>query len=833
MRYILIFLLLYALPSQAQIISEKDKIIASYDSIRKVAPREKIYVHFDKKDYLSQDTIWFKAYLVNATLLSYSQVSGLIYTDIINTNGEVVQTLSLPTNMGLTWGAFALNENQYPPGKYTFRAYTNWMQNFGNANIYKKEITILAEELPKTEIVTSVTSAKKLQTSNNNSISAREIDIQFLPESGTWLAGINQKIAFKTIDKSGKGIEVSGEIFDSNQNLITSFKSNKLGMGTFLMFSNANEVYRAKINTESNSFTRSLPKSKQIGTSIKLENDLDQDSLSITVFSSLQNQPLTIIGQARGVLCFIASANADRQKTTIKVAKNIFPTGVAQIILMNNQKEVLNERNFFLNLNNQLRIKTSSKSLTYAIRDSIPLQITVADLDNKPVASSLSIAVTDDSQVNKDATNDENILTYFLLIADLKGEIEKPGYYFSIINQQTTTDLDALMLTQGWVSYDWDLNAKPIYKAEKEYNVSGRVTNIANKPVVNAKITMLGKNKSTIVMDALTNENGEFFFNQFPLIDSANFIIQALNSKGKSGTLGIEVNTFKRPAIPIAQPTNNNFEAQLDSTAIEQINTKKQVYQAALKSGIMLREVKITGKKIIKSSKNLNGAGMASQIITEENLAPIYKKTLFDVLQEKVKGFRVGNRRKVPTIDFFVNFDYARFVFDGIEIDYFYHPPEGFMDVNDYYNYVKFYLDYYNAEDIKGIEVLANGYSFRYKSRFQHPLDQATYTYFEITTKTGAGPFLKKSANMFLLKPVNYGSDKVFYSPKYASKTTSNTLPDYRSTIYWSPNVVTKLNGEATTSFYAGDKKGTYTVWIEGTDADGSFGFSTLKLTIK
>lgn len=817
-----------------QIIKEKATIIAKYDSVRNIAPREKIYVHFDKNTYLSQDTLWFKAYLVNATSLSYSQISGLIYTDIINANGEVVATLSLPTNMGLTWGAFALNQDQYPPGKYTFRAYTNWMQNFGDASIYKKEITILDQELAqsKTEIFASVTSAKKLQISSKNRISDSEIDIQFLPESGTWLSDINQKIAFKAIDKSGKGIEVSGEIFDSNQNLVTNFKSNKLGIGTFLMLAKAREGYRAKINIENSSFTKSLSRSKQIGTSVKLENNLGNDSLSITVFSTLENEPLTIIGQARGLLCFIASVKADQQKRTIKIAKNIFPIGVAQIILMNSKKEILNERSFFLNLNHQLQVKATSKSLTYGIRDSIPLQITVADLNNKPVAASLSIAVTDDSQVKKDANSDENILTYFLLTADLKGEIENPGYYFTSKTEQTANDLDALMLTQGWVSYDWDLNTKPTFKAEKEYNISGRITNIANKPVAKAKITLLGKNKSAIMMDTLTNENGEFVFNQLPLIDSANFIIQALNSKSKTGTLGIEVNTFKRPPITIAKQAHRAFEDQLDSTTIEQISAKKQVYQAGLKSGIILREIKITGKKTITGSKNLNGAGMASQIITEAELTPIDKKTLFEVLQEKVKGFRVGKRKKVETIDFFVNTDFARFIFDGIDIDYFYYPPEGILD-NDYYNYVKVYLDYYNAEDIKGIEVLSNGYSSKYKSLYKSPMDLNTYTFFEITTKTGAGPFLKKSANIHMLKPINYGSNKIFYSPKYSSKTSSNTLPDYRSTIYWNPNIITKSNGEANLSFFAGDKKGTYTVWIEGTDAGGSFAFKTLKITIK
>ncbi|TKC10737.1 hypothetical protein FA048_11235 [Pedobacter polaris] len=832
--YLVLFVLTFFQTASAQIINQRAKIIKEYDSIRKVAPREKLYIHFDKTTYLPQDTIWFKGYLVNATLNSYSQLSGLIYTEMINANGEVVETLSLPTALGLTWGAFALKEERYPPGNYIFRAYTNWIMNFGDTYIFKKEIKILSVDapIPIKVVKGQITTEKKPSTPTTNKSSKSEIDIQFLPESGSWLADLQQKMAFKAIDKAGKGIEVKGEILDSRRNKITSFKSNSRGMGYFTMVPQSTEVYTAVV-ADNFSFTKVRPKPQLNGTTIQLGNTNKSDSLSITLISTLQNQPLTLVGQARGVLCFIAHINANVQRKTIKVSKNIFPTGVAQIVLMNDKKQVLNERNFFLNFNDQLQVKTSSKVLTYGVRDSIPIQINVTDITGKPVAASFSMVVTDDNQVTKDTLNDENILTYLLMTADLKGEIEKPGYYFNQKNEQTFNDLDALMLTQGWVSYNWNLSKKPIFKAEKEYTISGKVTNIMNKPSTNAKITMLGKNKPTVIMDTLTNQNGEFVFDKLPLLDSSSFIIQALNAKGKTGTLGIEVNTFERPSINIAKKNIDEENEIVDSIAVERIATKNQVYQAALKNGILLREVKITGKKVIRGSKNLNGAGMASQILTEESLAPIYKKTLLQALQEKVKGFREGTRRKSNIRDFFVNSDQAKFIFDGIEIDFFYSPSGSSGNSQEYYDYVKAYLDYYNAEDIRGIEVLSDGYSFKYKSEFMHPMDERMYSFIEITTKTGAGPFLKKSANIYLLKPINYGSNKMFYSPRYTSATKTDKYPDYRSTIYWNPNILTNTTGEAHISFFSADKKGTYTVWLEGTDTEGNLGFSTLKLTIK
>jgi hypothetical protein len=838
-RYLLLLFYLFLLTSlsefsYAQTNDLNSKIINEYDKIREIAPREKLYIHFDKSIYLPVDTIWFKGYLVNTTLNNSSAISSLIYTELINSAGEVVQTLALPTILGLTWGAFPLKEETYPPGIYTFRAYTNWMQNFGDTYIFKKEIKILNLDADQQALSQSGknTSKRNIPNQLTNTRNKQEIDIQFLPEGGSWIADLPQKMAFKAIDKSGKGIQINGEIFDSKQNKVTDFKSNSLGMGYFSMFPKLEESYTANVNFKNGPLTKNLPKATAKGTIIALRSSKKSDSLIITIASNLLDQPLTLIGQSRGVICFTANINANDARRTVKIAKDIFPTGVSQILLMDDKRQILNERNFFLNLNDELKINMSSSSYTYNIRDSITLHIKALDFLNKPVEASFSIAVTDDNQVLKDSLIENNILSYLLMTSDLKGEVENPGYYFQNQNDEVYNDLDVLMLTQGWVSYNWDMNKKPIFKAEKEYTISGRITNIMNKPSPDAKIILLGKNKTTMMLDTLTNQNGEFVFDQLPPMDSASFVIQALNAKGKKGTLGIVVNEFARPPIIIPKKINIDNSESIDSIATQQIDSKNEVYKEALKSGISLREVKITGKKVIRNSKNLNGAGEASQTLTEENLSQIPKKSLWDALTEKVKGFREGVRKKSMIRDYFVNGDLARFIFDGIEIDFFYSPT-GSPGGDEYYHFVKGFLDYYNAEDIRGIEVMSNGYSFRYKNEFMEPMDDKTYSFIEITTKTGAGPFLKKSANMYLIKPVNYGSNKVFYSPKYNSTNKNEKLPDYRSTIYWNPNVLTNVNGEVDVSFFSADKKGTYTVWVEGIDTKGGLGLRRIKLTIK
>lgn len=830
-------LLAFLLFCSTLIFAQQQPIIKIYDSIRNNLPREKLYVHFDKSNYTATDTIWFKAYLVNGTLNTPSSTSGVIYTEIIDENNDVIQTLALPTISGLTWGAFALNERQFKTGTYTFRAYTNWMQNFGSSHFFQKQFKVFsltagAIETSNISTIKSPLASNQTNTSNNRNSA---IDLQFLPEGGNLTVGPSQKIAFKALNANGKGISLNGEILDSKNNVVAKFASNPKGMGTFFLNAIANEKYTARIATLA-SPNVALPNIKEVSTALKVANNYNSDSIAIYVGSKLNNTPSTVVGQSRGVVCFVATLPTNTTNKTIRVAKSIFPTGVCQILILDAQRKVLNERNFFINHLDDAKIEISADKQVYKNRDSVKLRVRASSFDKKPAQMSLSMAITDDSQVTKDSLNEANILSYLLLTSDLQGEIENPGSYFKNYDEQTHNDLEALMLTQGWVNYEWDLSKKTLFKAEKEFTLSGKITNLTNTPIANAKVTMVGQNKGFTLIDTVANEKGEFVFDQLPVMDSASFIVQALNTKGRKGTLGIEVDEFKRPAIDVVKRKNIVFDTTFDCVANILVSTQNEALNKRYASGNLLREVTITGKRVIPGSKNLNGPGEADQTLTEEDLNKVPKLTLYDLLLKKVTGFRPGVRRGSSIRDFFINSEPVRFVIDGMELDFFYDSADASAatKMNDYNNFIRTTLDYYNAEDIKGVEVMAFfNKSMLYRSRFvRNWLDQTQYAYIEITTKSGHGPFLKKAANIYKYKPMNYGNRKVFYSPKYTAENDDKT-PDFRSTIYWNPNIITDEKGETSVSFFTSDKKGTYTIWLEGADLEGNFGVKTMKIEVK
>ncbi|WP_443939197.1 hypothetical protein [Pedobacter sp. MW01-1-1] len=775
---------------------------------------EKIYIQTDRSIYVFPDTIWFKACLVNAETNTPSEVSGLVYVQMVNNAGDVVQTLCLPTAGGVAWSGFDLNNWKYRPGTYTLIAYTNWMRNFGEATFFKKQITILDGADAEQAILDTAT--KNTTVSSSSIISSQknktDPDIQFLIEGGTWLTGKPQLIAFKAIGSNGIGLAISGEIVDSRKQRVAKFQSNSKGMGVFTLTAQEGENYTAQIKTKTENYTQKLPVAITDGTALQLLHSFSSDTISIFVYSELKNQILTLSGEARGKKYFITHILANKKEREVHIAKNIFPPGVCKVKLQDATGKILNERAFFIHTKDKLQIDIKADKPFYTTRENIVLNLDIHDIIGQVTTGSFAMVVTDDGQVEKDS-NECNILTYLLLTSDIKGEIENPSYYFETANETAYNDLDVLLLTQGWTSYSSNIAKEPQFKPEKEFTVSGKITNVMNKPLVNAQLSLMSFRKGFVMLQAKTNEQGEFTFRDFPVLDSASFLLKAVNVKGKTGTLGINLAPFGNlNTFPKLKQNQVRDTLPITDTIVKKMLMVKQQEYRATNGAKVLKEVTIVGKKTVGGSKNRNGAGNADIVLNEEDMAKTPKKTLMDLIKEKAEKFYI-NYRGLDGLYTFNNKTLSVYI-DGVNI---YTLNRGGWKYIDLMNYI---LEAYSAEDIRGIEIMT---SWKYSKNV---------AYVEVTTKTGLGPYLPNQAFMITFRPPNYGNYKSFYNPRYTVANKNNTSQDFRSTIYWNPHIQPNQQGKAKVSFFSSDRKGSYTIWIEGTDLQGSFGMKAFKVKI-
>ena len=712
-----------------------------------------------------------------------------------------------------------------------------------------KHLTLLTEELNNSEMNQKLVISIPLNRPEN-------MDLQFMPEGGNLVESLPSHIAFKAIDEDGKATEVQGSIYDSKQQAIAIFKSEHKGMGTFDLVPQHGENYTAKIAFPDGLIkTFNLPVVKSAGTGLKVREISRADSLAISISSTEESGSYYLIGQSRGVICYGAVINLNKNVARIKIPDTFFPTGITRFTLFNPAIQPLNERIIFINHQDNLHIDVSTSIKTlYNRSDSLALQFHVKDKDGNPVKGNFSFSITDNSQVKIDSINAGNIISNLLLTSDLKGEIDDPGYYFqSDPDGKIKQQLDNLMLTQGWVGYDWKDIISPLklpaYTAEQEFDIKGKVTRLSKKPIVNTHVTMLSK-KPSFVLDTVTDKNGGFIFKNIMLADTPAYILQTRNKNGKSLNVDIEVDEFKPPVFTGNVQSIVPWYVNNDSTIMNYVknNIKIKEQERSKGSGRVLKEVVISAKKIVKGSQNPNGPGNADIVIDEKDLEKAGKKTFLQLLQERVPGFKQGyfdmDERPFYTPEkviedrilyafvtdgeqilrsqnwYFINGKAIKFIIDGIplyKIFPIYLPA--FNNITDY-------LQSHSAEDIKGIEVNSSAkYGSRYvPMQYAETIHTFDVAFVEITTRSGHGPAISNTPGLYLYRPIPFSFPRKFYSPKYTVKDRTTGAKDYRSTMLWEPNLVTDKDGNATISFYTADKKGAYTITIEGTDFNGNIG---------
>jgi hypothetical protein len=95
-------------------------------------------------------------------------------------------------------------------------------------------------------------------------------------------------------------------------------------------------------------------------------------------------------------------------------------------------------------------------------------------------------------------------------------------------------------------------------------------------------------------------------------------------------------------------------------------------------------------------------------------------------------------------------------------------------------------------------------------------------------------PSIISDLNAVILGYEGLQYQREFYSPIYESQEQqSSRMPDFRSVLYWSPNIQTDSQGKAEINFFTSDMKGKYIVVMQGIDAQGRVGENLVSFEVK
>lgn len=855
---VLLGVLLYFSSLSAQ--TMQDTIIANFSLMERI-PKEKLYLHLDKPFYGAGEKIWFKGYLVNATTHQDNSQSNFIITELINRSDSIVERKKIRRDSLGFHNAFTLPAT-LPAGDYYLRGYSNWMLNedpdfFFSRNIkignsidntivssieYQQEddthYTAKIKFTSNVQAVFENTTIKylylengkiknkgKKKTDENGWISislpdlkspaARRIevefddpqyiykrtfhlpvftndfDVKFFPEGGALLSIPHQNVAFKAQGADGFSKEVEGFLFNSKGDTLTNFRSEHNGMGIFTMNPVDNETYYVTVRTNDSITKRfDLPVIEPKGISIAMSHYKQEIRYEIQKTEATEwPQKLFLLAHTRGKLAILQPINPKR--TFGKMNDSLFTEGITYFMLIDEQGNALSERLIFVPDHKPNQWQITADQPTYGKREKVSLQIAAKDNEGNPVEGTFSVSITDRKSIQPDSLAD-NILSNLLLTSDLKGYVEDPAYYFLNQDARTLRSIDYLMMTHGWRRHKMEnvlrtpsLNFTNYI--EKGQTISGRIMGFFGANVKKGPICVLAP-KYNIIATTETDEKGQFIVNT-SFRDSTTFLVQARTKKGFAG-VDILMDPPQYPVATHKAPYLNGAATFMEDYLM---NTRDQYYMEGGMRVYNLKEVTVTAKRERPSSKSIYTGGINTYTVEEDRLQG-YGQTAFDAAS-RLPSVTITNGSEIHIRN---NSEPAIIVIDDIVYE----------DASDILKDIQ-------VSDMSSISLLRGADAVILGPR-------ASGGAVVITLKDPRNLPARPAQGIITYTPLGYSESVEFYHPTYDTPEKKNAQrSDFRSTVYWNPELRLDAEGKATIEYYTPDSTAPEDIIIEGVDKNG------------
>ncbi len=758
--------------------------------------QEKIHIHFDKSIYNKGETIWFKAYvLAGSDLSNYSKN---FYVDWFDDQGKLLSHTTAPVFESSARGQFVVPE-KYAGKLVHAKAYTNWMLNFDTAFLYNKDLRVdqSANNNVKMPVVKSVTT------------------VQFLPESGDLVGGINQRIAFLATNQFGIPTAISGAVKNSKNELVDSFATDHDGMGTFSIDVNVKESYNA-IWTEPNgtSHTTAIPITRPAGATIQVQ-PLRSKVLFVIKRSADAGdnfKTLNAIAHMNQHEVYKSRINLSVKTSGVgEIPTKDLPTGILQITLFDANWVPVAERVVYVN-NNDYEFFPDVRVLEKALRPRGKTRLDVFVSDS--ALSNMSMAVTDADLLN-DGSN--TIISQMLLAGDIKGYIHNPAYYFSSDVDSVRQHLDLVMLTHGWRKFNWTEIAKaqpPVFANAKdtEYlqikgSVFGFNKNAGNPlpPYINLILQSKDSSKQMIPLLPVTKA-GTFLLRGVTFYDTIKIYYQFNGDKKLTERAEVRFNTG------LTQAPSKLFSAvaispllwgvkSIDSIALarskffynEKLRLDKLLAAANLQEVIVKSRGK-SAKDLLdeKYTSGLFAGGDATNFDVVNDPFALGAIDVFSYLQGRVAGLQINNNGGETSLSWRGG------------------RPEVFLDE------IRSEID-----QVKNISMNDVAYIKVFRPPFFGASGGGAGGAISIYTRKGgdvkstSGP-----GGLGFQVLAGYTPYREFYSPNYSIPQSSQ--PDVRTTLYWNPYILTdKKNKTYHLEFYNNDISKRLRIILEGINAEG------------
>jgi hypothetical protein len=545
-------------------------------------PREVAFAHLNKSLYLLDETIGFSVYVFDKNTKKPSTKTTNIYAVITDENNNTIKEQLIWAKQGKAYSTFTI-DSTFTNGNFTFKAYTNWMKNFDEKNLYTQSIKIVDPNQIDDENLTTISS---------------KLDAQFLPEGGHLVADTENTVGVVIKDTLGYGVpNITGRILNGKNVVVSTFKTNQVGLGKFLFIHESKTSYTVELDFRKSIQPFDLNTIEKRGVNITL-NQIDSKialtfRTNMETLSTIKDKPYTLFihNGSQSKTIPITFKNSTTLVKAIEL-KNLF-TGINILTLFNENNTPILERLFFNH--NEVQLLETVDAFVEKYQDSLSIQVPLSGMKPFDIAR-LSVSVL--PYETKSYNTDHNILSHTLLQPYIKGNIENAKYYFTDNNSKKEYDLDNLLLTQGWSSYDWNtiFNSPP----KQEYTFETGISFIGNSTYKGEGRFILNASKHHDALAFITDENESSFSHSNYFIEDNNpleFSQVIRQTKMQKPSLHLQFSPSKVPnvekfikVLPLKE--NTVFKANGSDTAFDtKWNTVEQLDEVLIEANIEKKRI--------------------------------------------------------------------------------------------------------------------------------------------------------------------------------------------------------------------------------------------------
>ena len=757
--------------------NEWDTLTGKFIEYRTATLQEKIFIHTDRSFYIAGETIWFTAYYVDGHLHHPLDLSKVAYLEIVDKDKTVQIQTKIELKNGLGKGYLEI-PSSLTSGNYLLRGYTRWMMNFSPEFYFHQPITI-------------VNTFRPLPISKSTDTNP-EYDMQFFPEGGTLLCGINNKVGFRVVNKEGKGIDFQGNISDGKGSTICTFSPLKFGIGSFSITPVPGTEYNATIkDNKGNVFKNKLPMTSTSGYHIEVSDSTEALIKMQITSAGIKSNPLILIHTRQSII-LAKELSLVNGTTKVLLAKGNLPDGVSHITLFDSQRQPVCERLVFKRPESELDLKITTDQREYGKRNKITL--TIETTAPEKLISNLSLSVYKNDSLHQFEI--PQLHHYLCLTSDLKGILESPSFYF-LPNEQARQAADNLMLTHGWTRFNWvDVSGK--IKHENQYLselngsiLTGTIRSDSNEPKAGITIFLSSPGENSQFYPSVSDLDGKFKF-------------ELKNFSGQK-KIFLEAKTQQDDAF--RYELDNPFSGKFASLSLPSLNISKvrspQLTEQSIAMQVNDTYHSMQNRKInphlLRDGSSFYGIPDEHYLLDDYTRFPLME----EVLREYVKGIWLRKQDgkfvfKVPNSPVNHLFDDEPLILlDGVRIT----DTDKIMSLDPL--------------KISQIDVITRKY-FLGSSAFSGIASFSSY----------AGDM----AGLILGKELMYEyqgtqETKEFFSARYETPAAlENKIPDLRTTLHWVP--ILKFDGKQSIQldFFSSDQLGKYQVLLQGITAQGRTG---------